>query len=899
VQMNERAQARLGYSGEDVFGLSVLDVIGGHDTASFRALFAPLESGEREWIQFEAIHIRKDRSSYPVEVTLQLLAREQPPVFVAIAQDVTERRRGETIRHAVQRIAETALTATTMQDVFAAIHAIVGELMDARNFYIALYDPATDLLSFPYFVDEADEPPPPQKSGRGLTEYVLRTGKPILVTPGVFDDLARRGEIERVGAPSVDWIGVPLVAEGQIIGAAVVQTYTPGIRYSEADLHILRFVSGQVAVAIARRHVEEQVRESRDLVERITQTSPVGITVLDREGTITFANEQAERLLGVSREEIGQRRFNAPQWRITRYDGSPMPDDELPFSRVMATGQPVFDVGHAIQWPDGRRVLLSVNGAPLVNAAGAIEGVVVTIEDVTEREELERQLRRSEEQYRTLVDSARDLIFSVSLDGRITSLNPAFEEMTGFPREDWLGQPFVNLLHPDDGSRAMALLDGVSTAGPRETITLRVRSQRGRHRVVELHTNEQRKGDHVVGVLGIVRDVTDRAHLEEQFREAQKLETVGRLAGGVAHDFNNLLTVILGFASKAKDGLPEEDPAKADLDEVEEACAKAASLTRQLLAFARRQVTEPRALDLNAVTLNMDRMLRRVIGEHIELVTLLGEGPWSVWADLGQIEQVFMNLAVNARDAMPGGGKLTIETANVIINTEEAAERARGPEGEYVMLAISDTGHGIPPEIQKNIFEPFFTTKMTGAGSGLGLATCYGIIRQAGGWIGVASEPGQGATFTIHLPRSHVPAAALPAGVARPAPAGDETILLVEDDAKVRAIAARSLRDRGYQVTEASNGAEALRVVGTRIGDFDLVVTDVVMPQMGGRELAQRLQAMRPDVKILYTSGYAEDVIAHGGVLEHGVTFLAKPYVPSDLARKVRAMLDGEVAGGD
>jgi len=438
----------------------------------------------------------------------------------------------------------------------------------------------------------------------------------------------------------------------------------------------------------------------------------------------------------------------------------------------------------------------------------------------------------------------------------------------------------------------MALVEDARAGGPRETITLRVRSHRGRYRVGELHTNEQRKGDEVVGVLGIIRDVTDRVHLEEQVREAQKLETVGRLAGGVAHDFNNLLTVILGFASKAKDELPEDDPAKADLEEVEEACARAATLTRQLLAFARRQVTEPRALDLNAVTLNMDRMLRRVIGEHIELVTLLGEGLWSVWADLGQVEQVLMNLAVNARDAMPAGGKLTIETSNVVIDSDKAAEGADAAEGEYVMLSVGDTGHGIAPEIQKNIFEPFFTTKKSGVGTGLGLATCYGIVKQAGGWIGVTSDPGHGATFTIRLPRSTVAASALPLAAARPAPAGDETILLVEDDAKVRAIAARSLRDRGYQVTEASNGAEALRIIGTRIGDFDLVVTDVVMPQMGGRELAEHLLARRPDVKILYTSGYAEDAIAHGGVLERGVAFLAKPYAPSALARKVREILD-------
>jgi len=510
---------------------------------------------------------------------------------------------------------------------------------------------------------------------------------------------------------------------------------------------------------------------------------------------------------------------------------------------------------------------------------------VAIAQDVTEQ-------RRAQDRYRVLVDGARDLIFAVARDGTMTSLNPAFESITGLPRDHWLGRPFVDLLHADDCARAIELLQGTHAEGPRRMVQLRLRTIQGTYRITEMHINEQRKGDEVIGMLGVVRDVTDRVQLEQQYRHAQRMESIGRLAGGVAHDFNNILTAILLFASAVKDRLPPLDPSRQDLEEVEAACARAAALTRQLLAFARRAVSEPRILDLNAVTLGIDRLLRRLIGEDIELSTLLTEDLWKVWADPAQMEQVLVNLAVNARDAMPNGGTITIETLNITLDGEYSAGRIDMPPGDYVMLAVSDTGHGIPRETLEHVFEPFFTTKKDGLGTGLGLATCYGIVKQANGWIWAYSEPGCGATFKIYLPRT-ADAAQAPAAAPSPAPlAGDERILLVEDDIKVRAAAARSLRDRGYCVLEASNGEEALRLVGERAEGIDLLVTDVVMPQMGGPELADRLITRRPDLDVLFTSGYTENGIVHGGVLDRGVAFLPKPYTPSALARKVRAMLD-------
>jgi two-component system cell cycle sensor histidine kinase/response regulator CckA len=349
---------------------------------------------------------------------------------------------------------------------------------------------------------------------------------------------------------------------------------------------------------------------------------------------------------------------------------------------------------------------------------------------------------------------------------------------------------------------------------------------------------------------------------------------------------------MLGFTAQAKDGLSNNDPARADLAEVEEAGAKAASLTRQLLAFARRQITEPRPLDLNAVTLGMDKMLRRLIGEDVELITRLGDRIWTVSADLGQIEQVIVNLAVNARDAMPRGGTLTVETANASVDADAVARHPQMPAGQYVVLAVGDTGHGMAPEIKEHIFEPFFTTKEMGRGTGLGLATCYGIVKQSGGWIWVESEPERGTTFKIYLPRVEAEAEPeKPVQKMQPV-VGHQRILLVEDDESVRKVAFRALRQRGYDVTEAANGQEALEVVNRTAEPFDLLLTDVVMPIMGGLELADRLLASRPDLKILFTSGYAEDGIVHRGVQDGNVAFLAKPYDLSALAQKVRATIE-------
>ncbi len=391
------------------------------------------------------------------------------------------------------------------------------------------------------------------------------------------------------------------------------------------------------------------------------------------------------------------------------------------------------------------------------------------------------------------------------------------------------------------------------------------------------------------------QEMEQTASLEEQMRQAQKLEAVGRLAGGVAHDFNNLLTIITGYAEILLDVVPREHPDHEFVVEIGKAAARAATLTRQLLAFSRQQVLEPKVLDLNAIVHHTDKMLSRLIGEDIILSLSLAEGLSRVKADPGQIEQVLMNLVVNARDAMPQGGRLTIETSNVDLDNGYTQYHLEVEAGPYVMFAVSDTGVGMDPDTRRRIFEPFFTTKSAGTGTGLGLSTVFGIVKQSGGHIYVYSEPGHGSTFKIYLPVAAGEAATRVEPTRVPAPVGTETLLLVEDDEAVRAVTRMALERSGYTVLEAGNGREAIALAARHAGRIELLISDVVMPEVGGREVAEAITAVRPETKVLYLSGYTDDAVVRHGILRAEVAFLQKPFTPGALAKKVRQVLGGEV----
>ena len=396
------------------------------------------------------------------------------------------------------------------------------------------------------------------------------------------------------------------------------------------------------------------------------------------------------------------------------------------------------------------------------------------------------------------------------------------------------------------------------------------------------------------GLFGIafISDISLRKTLEEQLMHAQKMEAVGRLAGGVAHDFNNMLTVIAGYNRMILDELSTLDPLRGYAEEILKAADRAAALTNQLLAFSRRQMMRPRVIDLNAVIGQTENMLRRLIGEDIQLVMSLGADTGNIKADPNHIEQAIVNLAVNARDAMPLGGRISIETSNAQIDETYAKTHMGVKPGEFVMIAVSDTGHGMDSATRQNIFEPFFTTKQRGKGTGLGLATVYGMVKQSGGDIWVYSEPGQGTTFKLYFPRVAEPVSpGLTEDPEHPRPDGNETVMLVEDETQVRDLEARMLRQLGYTVLAAASGAEAMDISRAHPGKISLLVTDVVMPNMSGKQVADALLSSRPGLKVLYLSGYTEDIVVHHGVLDSGVDFLTKPFSREALARKIREIL--------
>ena len=488
-------------------------------------------------------------------------------------------------------------------------------------------------------------------------------------------------------------------------------------------------------------------------------------------------------------------------------------------------------------------------------------------------------------------------IVTLDLEGRVVTLNGSAEELLGCSASA-RGRPVAEVLA--HAPELVAILRAAIQWRTGRTGTVTLPGRAGGTVPVEITTATLKGGEgQDLGVIVIARDLTAVRALEAQLRQAQKMEAVGRLAGGVAHDFNNLLTVITGRSQLLLLKLPPESPLRRDVELVEETAHRASALTRQLLAFSRKQMVQPRVVDLNEVVHGMETMLGRLIGEDIALTTRLDQTAGCVRADPAQLEQMIVNLAVNARDAMPLGGRLTLETSSVRIDETLARQHVGLRPGPHVRLVVRDTGVGMDGLIKAHLFEPFFTTKGPGKGTGLGLATVYGIVTQSGGAIRVDSEPGQGATFTIELPRVDAPAdPARDAGVASAAPHGSETVLLVEDEPEVRGLARDILHQQGYTVLEAADGDEALHVGREHGGPIHLLVTDVVMPQMGGRELADRLRAGRTETKVLYVSGYTDDAILRQGVSETGTAFLPKPFTAAALAHKVRQVLDAAPTGG-
>ena len=712
--------------------------------------------------QFEYQLRRKDGAKIWVSENARAVrdAHGKIVCYEGTVEDITDYKRAELERQVNFEIIRGVNVTDNLDDLLRLIHLALKKVLYTENCFVALYEPATEMFHFPFFVDQFDVAPPPQQVGRSCTAYVYRTGRAMLIPQKAFDKLAEQGEVELVGTPSPSWLGVPLQTPAATIGVLVVQHYENKNAYTERDLEFLGSVGGQIALAIERKRAEEKVRESEARLRVLVEQLPAVLWTVGKDLRFTSAMGAGLTRLGLKQNQVVG--MSLPEY----FETSDQSFKPIAAHRRAMTGEPTT---FHVEWKGGS---YACHVEPLRDASGQLQGAI-----------------------------------------------------------------------------CMAL------------------------------------------------DITDRRQLEEQLRQSQKMEAVGRLAGGIAHDFNNLLMVIQGYADLLADRLAAGDPLRRNAEQIQTASQRATSLTRQLLAFSRKQMLAPKIISIQSIFVDMERILRRLIGEDIQLETSSTADVGLIKADRSQIEQVILNLAVNARDAMPQGGRLTIETANVDLDASYSGSPAVLAPGKYVMLAVTDNGCGMDAETQTHIFEPFFTTKEKGKGTGLGLATVYGIVKQSGGYVWVYSEPDRGTSFKIYLPRIEDEEGERGRDRRTDVQSierGSETILLVEDEKGVRELAREYLEMSGYTVIEAEDGHTALELAAMHAGTIHLLMTDVVMPGISGRELAERVKLIRPKINVLYMSGYTDQAVVHHGILDMDAVLLQKPFTMATLSTKLREILTAE-----
>ena len=694
---------------------------------------------------------KKGGPEFPVDVWLSPLRDDEgePTAFVAVARDLTERKQAERIQTATYRIAAAVNTTDNLYELYRAIHEIVGELMPAQNFYIAVLDDQSGILSFPYFVDEQDTTPAPRTPGKGLTEYVIRTGEPLLASPEVFQEMVEGGLVETLGTQSLDWLGVPLSTSGKTRGALVVQSYSEGVRFRREHYEILAFVSTQIAMAIERKRSEEAVRESEALLQTVFESLPFDLWVCGTDGRYMMQN---------------------------------------PISIV--------------RWGDQIGKLPSESG---------VDPAVLKLWEENNRRAFNGEIVAGEIQY--------------NAGGKTVHV--------------------YNVITPirQDGA--------------------------------------------VRGIMGMNMDITDRKSLEQQLLQSQKLESLGTLAGGIAHDFNNILGIIMGHASLLREVAGNTAKLGRSAAAIEKAAVRGAALVRQILTFARKTSAVFEQVNLNEIASELGRMIEETFPRSIAITLDLAPDLPPVDGDRTQLHQTLLNLCVNARDAMPSGGSLSITTERILSRGQG------GEQGWFARLTVADTGSGMDETTKRRIFEPFFTTKEPGRGTGLGLSVVYGIVESHRGFISVHSAPGEGTRFTLDFPLPY--SAAVRDSAMRVAELsrtqGTETLLVVEDEEMLSELLKASLEALGYTVITASSGDQALSIYETLGEEIALVISDLGLPGMSGRDLFQKIRALRPEARVVIATGYLDPETGTELLTLGANGFIQKPYLPDEVALAVRAAL--------
>ncbi len=851
---NHGAEATFGYSAAEVIGRSIRIIVPPGRESEESEILEALARGEGR--RFETVRRRKDGKDIDVSVTTSPLRDPSGKVIGVskVARDITERRRAAAIAaHARDAaLTERLRAATDLAQVGLVVVGPDHRYRYANRSYAEMF-------------------------GQGSADLVGQRIADVL--PSVYESQIRPRLERAFGGERVSYeLSVPS-ANGAEDARRYTGSYEPGV---EAGAPIVVVV---VVDMTDRKRVVEALAQREEQLSLFIAHSPAALAMFDQEMRYLGASRRWLADYGLSEDIVGR----------CHYDVIPtVPERWKETHRRALAGAVERSEDDSFLLPDGRSRWLRWEVRPWHTARGAIGGIVIFTEDITDRKKADLALRESEERFREMAENIRDAFWVTSASKReMLYVSPAYETIWGRSCASLYASPhdWLEAVHPEDRDRIK------EAARTRQAIdafqeTYRVVRPDGTVRWVHDRAFPIRTpAGELVRYVGVVSDITKERTLEDQFRQAQKMEAVGRLAGGVAHDFNNMLSVILSYADLLLGTLETQDPIHADVAEIRKAGQRASELTRQLLQFSRQQLIEPKVFELSTVLSGMQRMLGRLIGEDVELTLALGSGG-RVFVDPGGIEQVVMNLLVNARDAMPTGGSIRIETSDVVFDEAYARDHVAVKAGPYVALAVTDNGCGMDEATQAQIFEPFFTTKEKGKGTGLGLSTVFGIVTQSGGSVVVESRRGAGTTFRVLLPRVDAASGVRGASAAPATLRGTETILLVEDDAQVRAVARGILKRKGYTVLDARNGAEGIALSEGYQGTIHLLLTDVVMPQMSGPEVARRIVVTRPDMRVLCMSGYTDDSAVRHGILEAGSAFLHKPFTPESLAVKVREVLD-------
>lgn len=670
--------------------------------------------------------------------------------------------------------------------------------------------------------------------------------------------------------------------------ATVIRALRVGVRdFVTKSLEYLDYLPEAVGRVLRQVGTERRLAESEARMAGIINSAKDAVIVIEADRRVSLFNPAAERMFKCyAADALGRPVTDFIPDELIKRAGADVDSDPGSLTWRLATGTQGVRAG-------GEVFPLEATVSPV--RSGGRKFYTLVVRDITERKRAEETLRASEERFRLLVDGVRDYeLIMLDPTGHILTWNAGAERITAYTADEIVGRHYSVFYLPEDVAlgKTNQKLQAAIEVERFEEEGWRVRKDGSRFWAWVAVTAVRNASGTLQGFAKLTRDLTERKKLEAQFQQSQKMEAVGRLAGGVAHDFNNLLTIINGCSEMLMEKFPAGDPDWELLGQIRDAGERSASLTRQLLMFSRKQVVAAKVMDVNSLVADAVKMLRRMIGEDIRLETVL-RATGRIKADPGQLEQVLLNLVVNARDAMPGGGRLLIETNDVNLGAGHSREHANISPGYYLLLAVSDTGCGMPPEVKARLFEPFFTTKEVGKGTGLGLAVIHGVVKEAGGQVDVYSEVGMGTTFKVYLPRIDEPVHSISSGSQlQPSPRGTETVLLVEDEDAVRALTRHVLAGNGYKVLEASDGDTALRVAMSHEGPIHLLVTDVVMPGLGGPKLAERIASLHHETRILFLSGYTDDAVVRHGILHDEVEFLQKPFSPLVLARKVREVLD-------